>query len=236
MSLRDVIRASGITRLCHLTPFRNLVHLAVEGDGLMSLRQLAETNGDYDQQDLARLDGHPDHISCSIEYPNGWYLQQRRLHSTPVQRLFPDWVCLAIDPDRLGAAGTRVCVRNAAAAGGSLVRDISEQALKDLYADAVVGAQGRTRYRQPTRLAACPTDDQAEVLLHRAVPMEDIHTVVVATESDARRFYSALRQIGGSPDRFSWIIAPTLLKTKELSTAMAAGERPSEARWEPFHD
>lgn len=236
MSVLDVVRSLGITRLCHLTPLRNLVHLASEGRGLMSLRQLARSEGNYDQQDLERLDGHPDHISCSIEYPNGWYLRQRRLKATPVQRLFPDWVCLSIDPARLDASGTRVCVRNAAAGGGRLIRDVSEESLRALYADSVVGAYGRTRYRTDTRIRACPTDDQAEVLLHRRVPATDIYSVIVGSSSDARRFYAALRQIGAEPDRFEWIVAPALLTTKELSRAIAAGQRPSETRWEPPHD
>jgi hypothetical protein len=236
MTLQSAIRALGITRLCHLTPFRNLLHLAPEGQGLLSLRQLAEVGGDYDQQDLLRLDHHPDHISCSIEYPNGWYLKQRRLNATPIQRLFPDWVCLAINPDRLNAPGTRVCVRNAAAEGGRLIRDNSEDSLRALYTEEVIGAQGRRRSRTASRIAACPTDDQAEVLLQRSVPIDDIKAVIVASGSDARRFYSALNQIGAYPDVFDWVVAPTLLTTNELSSAIAAGVRPVETPWEPNID
>jgi ssDNA thymidine ADP-ribosyltransferase, DarT len=232
LTVEETVAACGITRLCHLTPFRNLLHLATENAGLLSLRQLAEAGGDYDQQDLERLDNHPDHISCSIEYPNGWYLRQRRLKATPVQKLFPDWTCLVIKPRRLWAPGTRVCVRNAAASGGALVTDISPQALANLYSSPIVGAGGQSFRRSTNRLTACPTDDQAEVLLHREVPIEDIPAVIVTSETDAKRFHAGLRQIGADPDAFRWIVAPALFQTKLLSRAIADGRRPPETPWQ----
>lgn len=74
-----------ITRLCHLTPFRNLLHIA-SGSGLRSVADLSnDERAVFDQQDLERYDNHPDHISCSIEYPNVWYLRRRRWDATPLQ-------------------------------------------------------------------------------------------------------------------------------------------------------
>lgn len=223
-----------ITRLCHFTPLRNLVHLASERTGLLSLRQLTERSGDYDQQDLERLDGHPDHVCCSIQYPNAWYLSSRKLRATPIQRLFPDWVCLALDPRHLWEPGTRVCVRNASALGGALVEDISQKAFDALYAPSVVGSGGKLYVRGPTRLRACPTDDQCEVLVHRAIPLIDVQTVIVAGESDAKRFYAALEQIGAGIDGLCWAIAPTLFDARALSRAIARGTPPSETLWEPW--
>jgi hypothetical protein len=222
-----------ITRLCHLTPLRNLVHLVCDDAGLLSLRELVEREGAFNQQDLERLDNHPDHIHCSIEYPNGWYLRQRRLNATPVGRLFPDWVCLTIDPKHLWQPGTRVCVRNAAAAGGSLVKDISVETLRALYSSPVVGAGGTARTRSKTRLKSCPTDDQAEVLVRRSIPLLDIKTVIVDSESDAKRIRTALAQIGGKIEHIQWAIAPSLFSSRQLSTAIAAGQPPTETPWRP---
>ena len=88
-----------ITRLCHLTPLINLVHI-LAGEGLRSSKSLgADERACFDPQDLLRLDGYPDHISCSIEYPNAWYLRRRRSDATPAQRLAPDWVCILIAPE-----------------------------------------------------------------------------------------------------------------------------------------
>lgn len=236
LTVADLASARGITRLCHLTPFRNLVHLASDDAGLLSLHQLGEAQGDFDQQDLERLDNHPDHISCSIQYPNGWYLRQRRVKATPIQRLFPDWVCLAIDSSRLWAPGTRVCIRNAAAGRGSHVKDVSPESFEELYASPIVGARGAARRRSPARLRACPTDDQAEVLVHRSVPLSEIQAVIVASESEAKRFYAALRQICAKVEGLRWLIAPILFTTAELSNAIACGQRPSETPWDPYRE
>ncbi|MDO8211009.1 hypothetical protein [Conexibacter sp. CPCC 206217] len=130
MNVAELAAEKGITRLCHYTPLSNLLHLAAEDRGLLSLKQLAATASEHDRQDLLRLDGHHDHISCSIEYPNAWYLRRRLFQATAIQRLFPDWVCLMLAPQSLWQPGTRVCVRNAAAANGSMIRDVSPTALR----------------------------------------------------------------------------------------------------------
>src|ERR1700722_3216987 len=88
----------GVTRLCHLTPLRNLVHIATTGALLSTAELTADERAAFDQQDLKRLDGHPDHICCSVQYPNIWYLRRKRWDATPLQKLFPAWVCLLIDP------------------------------------------------------------------------------------------------------------------------------------------
>jgi hypothetical protein len=233
VDIAELAAALGITRLCHFTPLRNLVHLASDDAGLLSLRQLAELHGDYDQQDLERLDRHTDHICCSIEYPNAWYLRQRKLRATPVQRLFPDWVCLTIEPKYLWKDGSRVCVRNAAADGGTLIQDISPTALEALYASEIKGARGQTFVRTSARIAACPTDDQAEVLVHKAIPLADVQSVLVSAKSDAKRFHAGLRQIGANVDALRWAIAPALFDPYALSSAISQGARPVETSWEP---
>ncbi len=233
LGVLEAVGRRGISRLCHVTPFRNLVHLASGDRGLLSIEQLAAAGEPFDQQDLERLDGHPDHICCSIEYPNAWYLQNRRMRATPTQRLFPDWVCLDIDPRHLSEPGTRVCVRNAAALGGTLIEDMSVEAFDALYAPSTSGAGGRRYRRTAERLPACPTDDQAEVLVPRHIPLTDVRTVVVVSESDARRFYAALDQIGAQVANLNWAVAPVLFNASGLSAAVARGAPPIERSWEP---
>jgi len=76
--VRRVALDREVSRICHLTPSRNLVHIATGGDGLLSTQALqAAERREFHQQDLERLDGYPDFISCSIEYPNAWYLRSR---------------------------------------------------------------------------------------------------------------------------------------------------------------
>ena len=130
-------RRLGIGRLCHLTPFRNLLHIA-SGDGLCSVTQLKEEDRTaFDPQDLQRLEQRPDHISCSIEYPNVWYLRNRKRDATPLQRLFPDWVCILIDTDCLWREGTEFAPRNASSSYGKLLRP-GFDAFRGLYAELTV--------------------------------------------------------------------------------------------------
>jgi hypothetical protein len=217
-----------VTRLCHLTPFRNLLHIARDG-ALRSTKELAEDErAAFDRQDLARLDGHPDHICCTVQYPNVWYLRSKRRNATPLQRLFPDWVCLLIDPSYLSAHGTLLCHRNAASGSGAYLA-AGPDAFAAMYAESVEGATGTIgRDHKPD---SCPTDDQAEVLIPKRIPLEDANQVVVADEEQARRIYTSLEWIGAPVGELGWTIAPELFETS-LSNTLRAGRVPIEARWD----
>jgi hypothetical protein len=219
--------AKGVTRLCHLTPLRNLVHIA-RGHGLLSTVELGEDRGVYNAQDLLRLDGYPDHICCSVEYPNVWYLKTRRRYPAPLQALFPNWVCLAIDPSHLGRTDTLLCHRNAAAGAGRFVTS-GVQGIQAMYAPSVIGSYGNTwtRGRKP---ASCPTDDQAEVLIAKRIPLADASTVIVADEAQARDAYVALELAQADVRAFEWVIAPELFQTG-MSDKLRRGARPVERPW-----
>lgn len=221
--------ARKISRLCHLTPFRNLLHIA-SGDGLRSVAELEEDRAAFDQQDLERLDERPDHISCSIEYPNVWYLRRRLGDATPLQRLFPDWVCLLVDPKYLWAPGTEFAPRNAAAGRGAQLRS-GYDAFCDMYPTRVRGAYGRF-YGRDRKPDACPTDDQAEVMIEKHVPLADASTIVFADVDQAARSVSALRLLQAPVERFKFLIAPSFFKT-ELSDMLRRGENPAETPWVP---
>lgn len=224
------VEGLGISRLCHLTPFRNLLHIAT-GNGLLSVSDLrADERAVFDQQDLARYDNHPEHISCSIEYPNVWYLRQRRLSATPLQRLFPDWVCLLIDPRCLWHPATEFCPRNAAADGGALLKP-GYDAFKALYAETVIGTGGLARGRD-AKPDACPTDDQAEVMVHKHIPLAHASRVVVADEAQANRVCAALRLLQAPLEELEFLIAPDFFKT-QLSGLLRRGQRPTETPWNP---
>ncbi len=234
--MNDAVRSEavgrGVTRLCHVTPFRNLVHIAT-GSGLLSTALLeAAERRDFNQQDLERLDGYPDHISCSVEYPNAWYLRERRTRSTLEERLFPDWVCVCIDPCHLWSPDTLFCPRNAAADSGTLVRGGAE-AFAGLFADQVLGAGGRTWRRTAQRLPSCPTDEQAEVLIRQEVPMADILGLVCESEAAASRVAAALEQFGVTRGNVGFSVCPDLFDAFLLTGHLRCGSRPSEVSWSP---
>ena len=155
----------GITRLCHFTPSRNLGHIAEDRAGILASKHLWEDEkAVFNPTDLKRLDGYPDYVCCSIQYPNAWYFRKARSR----EPLFRDWVILLIKPRYLWYAGAKFCPCNAATGQGRLV---------DEGAEAIRGFICRHRRRVLTCtdviiviLLSLPTDEQAEVLIPDHIP------------------------------------------------------------------
>jgi hypothetical protein len=204
------------------------VHIAT-GDGLLSTQALEEAERSvFTPQDLARWDKHPDHISCSVEYPNAWYYRQKAA-SDP---LFRTWVVLTVDPRHIWRGAARFCHRNAAAAGGAFIRD-GVDGFVGLYESPLEGSGGMMFTRTATHLSACPTDNQAEVLIERFIPIGDIQAVAVQSEDHAAHVYAGLDQIGGAPEAFTFTVAPELFDPYALARAIRMGRRPPEVVWTP---
>ena len=209
-----------ITRLCHFTPSRNLAHVAEDPRGVLASRHLAESEtAVFNPTDTERLDGFPDHVCCSIEYPNAWYFRRARRQD----RLFKDWVILLINPHYLWRAGTKFCPRNAAAEHGRLV-DEGADAFEGLFAETIVGQ--RRFNRGPRRPAFLPTDEQAEVLIPDRVERRDVLGVAVRDEAQAKRELARLKLLGRrSP---TVVIAPNLFQPERLSRLIREGRIPVE--------
>ena len=61
---RARVTTRGISRLCHFTPSRNLMHIATDPNGLLSSARLREDEkAVLNATDVQRLDGFPDHVS-----------------------------------------------------------------------------------------------------------------------------------------------------------------------------
>jgi hypothetical protein len=192
--IHAIVTEKQITRLCHFTPFRNLLHIAREGKGVLSTRRLeADERAVFNQTDLQRMDGRPDYVCCSIEYPNTWYFRTARAN----EPLFKGWVVLIISPKYLWSEGTLFSTGNAAAGRGVGLAS-GRDALLRLYAPTVVGTGNRQYVTSITRLPACPTDEQAEVLIKDGIESNDIVGVGVASEKDARGFLVALELAGAT--------------------------------------
>jgi hypothetical protein len=224
----DEIERLQVTRICHFTPLRNLVHIAT-GAGLLSTRALIEAERKaFTAQDISRWDGHPDHISCSIEYPNAWYYRQKIGND----QIFRTWVVVTIVPQHLANDATRFCHRNASAAHGAYIRDGIE-GFRGLYENQVEGSGGNIYRRTETHIRQCPTDNQAEALVPRFIPIEDVVTIALPTPAQAAFVYAGLEQIGGSPERFTFAVVPEFFEPHALKSAISGGVRPSEEIWAP---
>ena len=226
LAIREAAVERGITRLCHVTPSRNLVHIAKDPKGIQPSEALAtDSEAVFNPIDQSRLDGFPDHVCCSIQYPNAWYLNQVRQHDA----VFRDWTILLIKPDYLWLPGTKFSPRNAAAGFGSTVSHGTD-AFASLFANETLGARGRTFVRSAGHPTFLPTDQQAEVLIPTSVARKDIAGIVVPDESQAKREIARLETLGvGFPHYF---VAPDLFDAQRLSSLLRSGSLPCEVEYD----
>lgn len=215
-------RARGITRLCHFTPSRNLVHIIADQRGVLATKRLLdEERAAFNATDLCRYDGYPDHVCCSIEYPNAWYFRKAR-DKDPI---FRDWVVLLLRPDPLWVADTKFCPRNAAAGGGRYV-GTGPAAFDSMFAPSVLGAGDRDRARGRAHPAFLPTDEQAEVLVPDSISQADLLGIAVRDESQARRELARIETLMQQPPPV--FIAPDFFRPEWLSNGLRVGRRPTE--------
>ena len=218
-SIAADVKARTITRLCHITAARNLPHIF--GDGLLlSRKQLEEDLKVMNPNDNLRLDGYPDHVCCSIEYPNAWYLDKIRDKDPN----FKEWVVLFLSPDLLWSTAARFFDHNAASKHS--VARTGLDGLRSLYAHQVVGGRGINRRRGEMHLRSCPTDDQAEVLIPGAVPISAVRGICFPTEVQAQDELSSFDMFQLQAPRC--IICPRMFEKYVLSAAIRAGKRVPE--------
>ena len=221
-AIRKAAIGRHITRLCHLTPSRNLVHIATDPMGIVASDSLAGNNeAIFNPIDNERLDGFSDHVCCSIQYPNAWYLRKVRRRDN----IFLDWVILLLKPDLLWYPGTKFSPRNAAASHGSLVLEDME-GFNSMFAEKTSGAYGKTFSRGVNHPTFLPTDEQAEVLIPNAVGPDKIIGVVVQDEDQAKREMARMETLDARLARY--IVAPDLFDPQRLSDVLRSGRHPSE--------
>lgn len=202
--IEQEVKRRGISRLCHFTPSRNLVHILTGEVGILATKHLRESERSvFTPTDLERWDRHEGHICCSVQYPNAWYFAKAQAD----EKLFKDWVVLLIDSKYLWQDGVRFCPRNAAAGGGIYVTE-GFTGFLSLFADRVEGAYGKARLRQRNHPLCCPTDDQAEVLVPDRIELADILAIGVETEEQAQNELARLKYVDVPTKKLSFVIAP----------------------------
>lgn len=217
-----------LARLTHFTPAMNLPHIFTDGQ-LRSVKDLSEDlRACYRATDLQRLDGYPDKVCCSLQYPNGFYFDIARRKPDVIN--YPDWVCLLLDKSIAAAQGTLFCPRNAAAAAGQTVPGVA--GLRACYAPSVIGQGGRAYTRGPQHDAGSPTDIQAEVLVTAPIPLWAIHAIVFPTEAAARQEHGRLDRLGTlPPDSVQWVISPGMFEKWTIASAVRSSSYFRESVW-----
>jgi hypothetical protein len=224
------LAALPLARLTHFTPALNLPSIFAD----RQLRSVKDLSGDvracYRATDLQRLDGYPDKVCCSLQYPNGFYFDIARRKADVVN--YPDWVCLLLDKTVAAAEGTLFCPRNAAAAARSA--GVGAVGLNACYAPSVRGQGGQTRTRGPQHDPGSPTDIQAEVLVTAPVPLSAIHAIVFPTEAAAVEEYGRLDRFGMlPPDSTRWVISLGMFEKWTITAAVQSSHYFPETIWSP---
>lgn len=217
-----------LARLTHFTPALNLPNIIAD----RQLRSVKDLSGDvracYRATDLRRLDGYPDKVCCSLQYPNGFYFDIARRKPDVVN--YPDWVCLLLDKSIAATTGTLFCPRNAASAGGAIMQGVV--GLDACYAPAVPGQGGRTFRRGPNHDPGSPTDVQAELLVTAPVPLSAVRAIVFPTEGAAEEEHGRLDRFGLlPPSGIDWVISPDMFDKSAIAGAVQYSRYFPEIAW-----
>lgn len=224
-SIREEAELRCICRLCHSTDSANLVSILSRDRGIRSTAFLQKvgiaSSGPTDQW---RWDGHPDHVCCSIEFPNAWCFRSIR-----EGRGYAHGVVLFIEPFYLWQPGTKFCPVNAATASGGLIGE-GPDAFRGVFAGRVEGRR-RTSTRGPHHPNFLPTDEQAEVLVPNGIPRKHITGIAVRDEVQAAREHHRLLAHGISPPPL--VVVPEFYEPQRLSDLLRVGKKPAETPWRP---
>jgi hypothetical protein len=199
---KDVLERK-IKKLCHFTQSRKLPHILGDTGGIFSTDWLQENRPDIiDQNDPVRLDGFPNYISCSIEYPNTWYLKKAKVRDP----LFKDWCIVLVKPDVIWMPKTRFAYRNAAALRGNINEGFKEY-LK-MFSPSISGAYNKVFNRKKMHLPSCPTDGQAEVLVYEKIPLKLIIGLGFKDEEHAKLEICRLQELKIDLNDLGFFLAP----------------------------
>jgi hypothetical protein len=208
-------RSRGITRLCHVTRSMSLPFIIDKG-GLIAAGRLEEEQGAVCYPNGNRPADRPKtHISCSIQYPNVWYLRAIQAR----EPLFKDWLVLLIDPDPLWWDGSLFCPANAATGGGSYVGAGIDtfESMFETFPTASRMSRGLTH------LASCPTDNQAEILVADRIPLKHVQCVVTPDQAQADRERWRMREMNLPTSGLSLAVCPEFFDPRTLSGRIASG-------------
>jgi hypothetical protein len=213
----EYLLGRGVTRLCHFTKVKSLTHILTSEDGILATKFIPK---DIKQQnDTERLDNTEDYVSCSFQYPNCWYWKsaKKRDHDD----IFKEWVVLSIDLGILKERDFKFSPCNAAAGcGRHIVSD--PRRLREVFKEQI-----NQRCRQRTMLSCCPTDDQAEIMVYKNIPVSHVNGIIVGNGDSANNIAAIIKTVGKViPVYVSAAVCGTL-----WSGMIRQGEKPTETEY-----
>lgn len=218
MEAFDYFRQRGVTRLCHFTTLKCLTHILCSEEGILASDFIRQDTKSVN--DVSRYDGEPNHVCCSVQYPNCWYLKRAIADNRDI--IFQDWVVIYISLEILKNASIKFCPCNASSAHGRYITDNFEC----LFEGRVSNGK-RTMTRPSTMLKCCPTDDQAEVLVKEKVPRRFVSGIAVGSNEVGELISGIFPTI--NIESIPIYYAPDLFTTR-WSDLVRAGRRPKETQ------
>ena len=171
MSAYDILSSRGVTRLCHFTKLQSFTHIITSPEGILSSDSIRQDTKNV--LDSARYDGELDHICCSIQYPNSWFLNKAIERNS--DQIFKDFIVLYIDLSILNEREAKYCPCNSSRENGAYICSDMDS-IDSIFA----GVVGTFKYpRSPKMLQCCPTDGQAEILIKGNIPPKYITGIAV---------------------------------------------------------
>lgn len=181
----EILKKRRVTRLCHFTKFQKLCHILESEQGILASNVIRfDTKNVIDNE---RYDGETDHVCCSIQYPNSWYLKKARERNFDI--IFRDWIVLYIEPSILMYRNAKFCPCNASRDRGAYINGDMSQ-LESIFAYSL---QTFRYSRSPKMPICCPTDGQAEILIKDNIPRSMIWGIGVSNEEMAERTAAMLK-------------------------------------------
>lgn len=189
----EVCKQRNIKSLYHFTAIENLNSILKYG--LLSISELKKNNISYIYNDEYRMDGNPDFISCSVEFPNGQMLNYCK------NKYHRKYVLLEIDINVLNYKFSKCCQTNAAVYNGLYIEGIDK--FYKLFEN----------YRFESLPNNFPTDEQAEVIVKKAIEASYIKTIIFETDLD-RKLFNISYDCVVNPEMFNYRSEYLHFKTK----------------------
>ena len=199
LEAKDALLTRGVTRLLHFTRAGNL--LSIMRDGLKSRSRLEQDGATFLPSDTMRLDGLPNTVSLSIQFPNYQMLHKKRLQHD-------EYVIIEVSPDFLSAVDAIFVPCNAAKSGALSNAVPARNNFGLAGVSEVFGDNDATRL--PLRLERqlptnYPFSPQAEVLVCGTIEPKYITRILVPSLRSHGLVAKALAESGLRCDlEFDW--------------------------------
>lgn len=217
-TVTDALTKVPVTRLVHFTPVVNLPGILIDGQIRATTDLAQDPLPHHSVTDTSRIDGQPELVCCTFEYPNPYYEAIAR--NKAVFRNYPMWVCLILNRDLVTEPGTLFYPCNAAKHSGVHGQTGGEAMLAMWDSPSPVAGYKRS----PSHNPAVPTDLQAEVQVPAPVPLSAVEAIVVESEAQAEDLFAWLQLMGARPERVQWKVAPMLFNKNGLVAALHYGQ------------